>query len=675
MDIQSLKAGFISYLQELEKNSGTSQEDTSYSDYSEVSIFTHAKEFKDFISDEYNVSPDVISMNVSDILKLEVVNGKLVDPEEKEQENIEDSENASEKQETPTMMDVMNLLMQDKGFQAQYDSDGNGEINQDEFISFQESAKNLDGNAENLSLDDIVKSSEEASKINTEEETKPETEEAEKPTEPEVEEQTPEPQQTQQSQQAQQPQQVQSAQQMSGGSSPNANVTPVTNQQETAPVKENKDYKNMSIEELENEQSSKQSEIGDIREEMGKIYSGENEEVKSAMDKEEETKEAYLEAVENDEKISQELKDDLKENLDAITKQEGVVNDLKQSLQEAENAVSDQQAVIADDEANISSIEAAIAALPESSDDPEVQSQIDAQKAELEDQKAKAEAKRDEDQRVLDEELIPARDNIKNEDLPAAEEELKSLEQEKEGLDKQILETCSTDNKNNIEQASQAYDTAKENVGKVQDAQLANKQKDLDSLQTDLDNITGVLNEKKAEQLKKDTKVSDSEYDGQELLDTIKNLGYPATTFFDRLCEQMGMDEKEVTDLLTEMSTSEKWGNGCVTPELLFAQICNESGCDIDAVGDNGAAVGLGQFHECAVDEVNNQFGTHYTYEDRKDPVKALEMMALLLRYDYTSTGNSTIGMYTKYASGNTRNMSIGEGYYERIQKKIGLIP
>lgn len=188
MDIESLKAGFISYLQELEKKDNTDQEDMSLSDLSDISIFTYSKEFKEYISDEYNMSSDILSMSVSDILKLEIVNGKLIDPEDNSQENMPNSDETE--QEIPSMLDVMNLIMEDKNFKTQYDTDENGEISQEEFASFQESIKNLNKDNDNLSLDDLFKNLEETGETISAEDEILKTEETEEIEEPETENQT-----------------------------------------------------------------------------------------------------------------------------------------------------------------------------------------------------------------------------------------------------------------------------------------------------------------------------------------------------------------------------------------------------------------------------------------------------------------------------------------------------
>lgn len=67
---------------------------------------------------------------------------------------------------------------------------------------------------------------------------------------------------------------------------------------------------------------------------------------------------------------------------------------------------------------------------------------------------------------------------------------------------------------------------------------------------------------------------------------------------------------------------------------LLSALIAVESGGQINAVGDNGRAVGVLQIHACCVEDVNRITGKTYTLQDRTDEAKSREICtAYLLHY------------------------------------------
>lgn len=70
-----------------------------------------------------------------------------------------------------------------------------------------------------------------------------------------------------------------------------------------------------------------------------------------------------------------------------------------------------------------------------------------------------------------------------------------------------------------------------------------------------------------------------------------------------------------------------------VSEQLLDAIAIVESNCNDSAVGDNGNAVGRYQIWKTYVDDVNRIVHTSYSYADRKDPVKAREMVKIYLRH------------------------------------------
>ena len=175
------------------------------------------------------------------------------------------------------------------------------------------------------------------------------------------------------------------------------------------------------------------------------------------------------------------------------------------------------------------------------------------------------------------------------------------------------------------------------------------------------------------------------------LLENIKKSDIHAPERLKKLTNALNLNELEVANFLIHLCESEKWGNNCIDPLLFYAQICQESNAEFDALGDYSKltgeylALGYGQFHECAVDEVNNQiengiYGEHlynngqkYTYEDRINPKKALEMMILLLRYDANRT-NSQDAMLAMYNQGhkNGINTQQGQEYVDAVYNQIG---
>ncbi len=183
MDINQLKFGFASYLQTIKGD-----DEINYDPTSEISIFQYAKEFKDYIQSKYSIDGNIVSMSISDILDLEIVNGKLVDPDKLAEEEqdingekpIEELENNGETQQsaplpedqdTPSadgdvlfdessLTDILNSLMEDELFRGTIDSDQNGEFSNEELSNFFNAINVYDGDGSNVSLEDILSAAE-----------------------------------------------------------------------------------------------------------------------------------------------------------------------------------------------------------------------------------------------------------------------------------------------------------------------------------------------------------------------------------------------------------------------------------------------------------------------------------------------------------------------------------
>lgn len=165
MDFSVLKLGFQTYLQDklAEQNQKV---DFSLSD---ISIFMYADEFKEYITDELNISSSISSMDINDILSMEIdKNGEFVLPQENENTDdstVDDEQLATDDSETsnktsendPNMLaNIMNDLLKDKTFTEAIDSDGDGEVSDEEFDAFLNTIKGNDKNENNISLEDLL---------------------------------------------------------------------------------------------------------------------------------------------------------------------------------------------------------------------------------------------------------------------------------------------------------------------------------------------------------------------------------------------------------------------------------------------------------------------------------------------------------------------------------------
>lgn len=271
---------------------------------------------------------------------------------------------------------------------------------------------------------------------------------------------------------------------------------------------ETKSYENMSLEQLESEKTSKQSEVQDAREDINAVHSGENSAVKTAEDNLAEAKEAYDKAVENDEQISNELKEQREENLEAISEKENDINNLKVNINDKEAEISKQKSAISSCKSNISALTSTLNSLSaQTSDDPEVQAQIEAKKAEVEAKLAEAETKLNEEESKLE-----ALENEKSEleaKLKEEETTLSKLEEKRSEIEAEIQKNCAPETKEALEK----YNEAKENVQSVREAELQKAQEVLTKAESELEEINNQINIKKAEATKKENSVSTFDFE------------------------------------------------------------------------------------------------------------------------------------------------------------------
>lgn len=514
MNIESLKAGFLSYLQELEKNNGTSQEDTSLNDYSDISIFTHAKEFKDYISDEYDVSPDIISMSVSDILKLEVVNGKLVDTDklaEEQEDNAEenintDAEKTAEAnpEQTPestettpqpeganapvegqvkfdetAVTDILNSLMEDERFSGAIDADKNGNMSKKELSEFFNTISGLDGDKTNVSLEDILSAAEAIANNEFSATPEPQT------YYDEVNDAT-----TEKSDYVPNtPSAAQSAN--TGGSMAPSSGTvsePVTNPEAV----EHKDYDKMTKEELQSELSNAQSKLAEKQTTLNDTIAGNTPELQELQENIDKKYEEYQEALQKVDEDKAKQVDDLKKSIDAkeeeinnkdieIANQENVVSTCETNYQ---NAVSTRE--------NLETTKEALVASSQSCTDDEQKASIQAQINEISDQIDTAKQQEETAKQALDEANTTLENlNKEREDLQSGENGLNELNSRMSQLENEISEQYPE-----IKEYQNQYNEAKEKYNTAKDTALVNAKEAVAEEQNEIKNINSAINKK-----------------------------------------------------------------------------------------------------------------------------------------------------------------------------------
>ena len=321
INFEALKMGFKAYLESLEKESGSSSNKSEVADVSDVSIFMHAKEFKEYVSDELNVDISDIPMEFSELMNMEIVNGKLVEKGNSQDKNTNGNlESDIKNGEDEIISDLLNDLLKDSEVIKGIDKDGDNAVNTEEVTNFFKFISENDKNSDDISLEDIFMGIEQLKKGEYDP-TKIETSEEEKIEETET------------------PKEIKSSSGSSGGSGGSYNYNSSNNTNKTE-VKE-KAYEDMTLDELSNLKTDYQTKKEETKGLINDVHSGANAVVKSAQESLDEKKSAYDEAVKNDEKISNELKAERDENLNSISDKESSISNLKISINDKNNAIYD----------------------------------------------------------------------------------------------------------------------------------------------------------------------------------------------------------------------------------------------------------------------------------------------------------------------------------------------
>lgn len=504
INFEALKNGFKAYLEKLNETSGTSEKEENVK-LSDVSIFMNSDKFKDYVSEELNIDSSDLPVNISDLLNMQIVNGKLVNPDELEDEQVEnkvssnDGVENSENLANNFMSDLLNDLFQDTDVIKSIDKDGDNTINQEEAATFLKFISKNDENADDVSLSDVLVGLEQikngtynpfeqdiVDSVDIEDESISVNDNSH------INENT-----------------STNSYNSSGGSYYSSSSS--NSKKEST---ETVSYESMSLEELSSAKDTQQTKIQQANDSLNAVYSGENEAVKSAQENLDEKKNEYDEAVKNDDKISENLKSERETNLNSISEKENEINDIKVSINDNKSEIFDTDNMLTTKNSELSAQKASLTKLQsQSSEDSEIQQQISSQIqvvknnitsleteiAELEQKKADLES----EQQELEE------------NLGTAEEELAALEEERTSIEEKISENCGEETK----AALDSFNSAKANVEKVKNTQLKSAEKSLDSLQTDYEKINEAFNTKNEAKIKKDNHVSTSKlFDGESNL-------------------------------------------------------------------------------------------------------------------------------------------------------------
>lgn len=407
------------------------------------------------------------TINSSDLL---FEDGTFVAPENQEEASINFAE-------------LLNDLLQNDDVMSTLDVDGSGALSNEEITNFLNAVQGLDADSENLSMNDVlsaIQSMEDGTFAIPADETPMEVEDAEE---------------------VQNIKEAKKSRRSGGGNYDSGD----TNTQPKEPS-----LKSMSLEQLESKKGEAESQLKTAQDNVKAVYSGENEAVKAAQDDCDAKQLAYEEALKNDENISEELRNEQKENQTAINDKKDVINNLKSDISTKEGEISAQKSTISADESQISAIQSSISSLnSQSTDDPDLKADIAAKKQAAQNRLDNAKAKLEQDKetlRRLEQEKADLETNLSEEETNLAD-----LETERQAIEAEILANCGEETK----LALADFKAAEANVETVRAAELETAKAAEAKAQTALDEINNAINTKQAKNTEKEFSVNSLDHPEQ----------------------------------------------------------------------------------------------------------------------------------------------------------------
>ena len=526
MNISSLIQGFSSYLENLNETSEKNYNTSS----SNVSIFMYSSEFKSYIADELDIADSsIFSKSINDILSMDVVNGKLVenkdentdsfetseDNETDETNSIQPEENIPNQNETPAaentnsgeiaqeggeegtevLTDLLNNLFQDESVISALDTDNSGELDKEEISSFIETINGADGDANNLTLDDILAGieqiKEKANETETaEEETEPETEEINQAQNVAASTGTP----------------ASSSGSFSGGSTGGSSIPSSSSNNSV----QEKTLDNMTREELNSELSTAESDLTEKQGALSALYDGSDSNLQALNENMENLYDTYLEELETvDEEMAEQV-DTLKQDIDSkqdeidakdqeIADQEGVVSNAEAAYN---NAVSNTQQL----KSSLSSLQSTDTSNMDDSQIAELNSKI----AELQSKVTEAEQAEDDAKQAWDD-AEDALDTL-NEQRDSLQTELDNLNNDMTELEAEIVEKYPQ-----IQESLNAYNEAKQEHDNYKSEAITSAKSEIESAQNYVNEINTAINNLDNKEIEKEYSISNLPVTDEEL--------------------------------------------------------------------------------------------------------------------------------------------------------------
>lgn len=708
MSLDSIKAGFLSYLAEkLQKDGKQLSKDDVY--LSSISLFMLGDEFKNYLIQEYNADTSIFDMSIDEIMQMDLFSAETQDlsessseivlsnddildflngvEEDINSENIDnmeipvdvpdvteeiipeteitepdseipsqdeddivqlDGEKLSDYQFSPEVRKILDEIYLNSDVLKAIDTDGDGKLSDEEKLKFENYIKeNFPDNSK--LTEDVINQIVQLIKDGNFSYDKKISDitplpDAKIPEMPAVEPKDPF---------VSSPEVVHNP--GGGGGDYQPQSTPTQNN--TSPDAAAPSYNNMSLTELESERSAKQSELSKAQGELAAVNSGEDSEVKSAQEAYIKAEEDYKNAVENDPAIK-EYEKDIKANLEEIDNAQKDVDSSKNVVADCENKITDQKSVITGLKSQLAGAQSALDSFPSTDLTPEQQAAKETAQKEYNRIKAALKAA----EQVLKEELEPAKTDADN-DLKTAEDRLKDAQDKKIELDKIVETTASEVTK----QALTAYNSAKENLETVKSTRTTTVQSNINSLQTTISELDTKINEKKQAEIQREYSDSKVEMDvniEENLTDSQKN---ELETIKGIYLEHKDTYEDIAAEILKETGVS-------LPAEAICAIHYRESSCNFNTYLHNGQPLGqvttivpkgiyFDNFRDAAIDAIKGELDSTYTSKCNEYNVKSdCSTMSSVLMFTerYNGFGYRNKGVASAYVYSGTTSYTGG---------------
>lgn len=452
-------------------------------DVSSASLYQLSSEFQEFLKNKTDVDVDKLSSNFEDLTSdniLELLNSfheATEDNNDLALASVEDGDN-------DFMTGFISQLFQDDDFFNSVDTDGNGEIDEEEYKGFFNQV-DRDGNSD-LSIEELFNGLDEI-KNNPDLLTQMKSEDMELGDIASDETN---------------PSDSVKNTNNNGGSYGGGNYAPTTD--DSTEVPEETGIGSMTKEQLEEKKAEKQTELDKYNTDLKDVYNGSNEEIAKAKENVEMSKKAYDEAVEKDDKINAELKESKQKNDKNILEKENEISELNISILSLNTQISSLDSTIALEESEIKGLESAKSSLPLSSDNEETKKEAQSKLQEIESKIATLKAQKQ--QHEAERDKLKAELSEKENSLATKEkDELPKLIEERNKIEKDILENCGEAVKTKLSE----YEEARNNLSSTIENEKTTALNNVQTIKNDMAEIESALLTKTQEKAESDNSVSD----------------------------------------------------------------------------------------------------------------------------------------------------------------------